>query len=110
MDPNFEPPELETRMVYGISLEQSRNAAIPGPDLCKNIVTKNKDLPASAVRDLVVATVALKYTTSNSVAFARNGQCIGIGAGLKSRYLVAAPAPAPAGGEVQGRRFAGREE
>jgi phosphoribosylaminoimidazolecarboxamide formyltransferase/IMP cyclohydrolase len=85
MDPNFEPPELETRMVYGISLEQSRNAAIPGPDLCKNIVTKNKDLPASAVRDLVVATVALKYTTSNSVAFARNGQCIGIGAGQQSR-------------------------
>jgi phosphoribosylaminoimidazolecarboxamide formyltransferase/IMP cyclohydrolase len=85
IDANFQPPAIESRMVYGIWLEQARNAAIPGPDLCKNIVTKNKDLPPFAVRDLVVATVALKYTMSNSVAFARNGQCIGIGAGQQSR-------------------------
>ena len=85
MDPKFEPPELETRLVYGIRLEQSRNAAVPGPDLCRNIVTKVKDLPPFAVRDLVVATVALKYTMSNSVALARGGQAIGIGAGQQSR-------------------------
>jgi len=85
MDPIFEPPEMETRLVYGIRLEQSRNAAVPGPELCRNIVTKLKDLPPFAVRDLVVATVALKYTMSNSVAFARGGQAIGIGAGQQSR-------------------------
>ena len=85
IDAAFQPPAIESRMVYGIWLEQARNAAIPGPDLCKNIVTKQKDLPPFAVRDLVVATVALKYTMSNSVAFARNGQCIGIGAGQQSR-------------------------
>jgi phosphoribosylaminoimidazolecarboxamide formyltransferase/IMP cyclohydrolase len=85
IDPKFEPPAIEQRMVYGIWLEQARNSAIPGPELCKTIVTKAKDLPPSAVRDIVVATVALKYTMSNSVAFARNGQCIGIGAGQQSR-------------------------
>jgi phosphoribosylaminoimidazolecarboxamide formyltransferase/IMP cyclohydrolase len=85
MDPNFEPPPLETRIVYGVGLEQGRNAVIPGPELCQTIVTRNKDLPPFAVRDLVVATVALKYTMSNSVAFALNGQCIGIGAGQQSR-------------------------
>jgi len=85
IDPAFTPPELETRLVYGISLEQSRNAAVPGPELVKTIVTKQKDMPPFAVRDLVVATVALKYTMSNSVAFARDGQCVGIGAGQQSR-------------------------
>lgn len=85
MDAAFEPPELETRTIYGISLEQSRNAAIPTADLCKTVVTENKNLPAEAVRDLLVATVALKYTMSNSVAFAKDGQCIGIGAGQQSR-------------------------
>ena len=85
MDPDFEPPELETRQLYGIYLEQTRNAAVPGLDLCKNIVTRNKDLPKEAIRDLVVGSIALKYTQSNSVAFARSGQAIGIGAGQQSR-------------------------
>jgi len=85
MDPDFEPPELETRQLYGIYLEQTRNAAGPGPELCKNVVTKKKDLPKEAVRDLVVGSVALKYTQSNSVAFAKSGQAIGIGAGQQSR-------------------------
>jgi len=85
IDANFEPPETESRQLYGVWLEQSRNAAVPGPSLLKNIVTKQKELPAEAVRDLLVATVALKYTQSNSVAFAKNGQCIGIGAGQQSR-------------------------
>jgi phosphoribosylaminoimidazolecarboxamide formyltransferase/IMP cyclohydrolase len=85
MDPKFEPPALESRLVYGVWLEQSRNSVVPGPELCRNVVTARKDLPQEAVRDLVVATVALKYTMSNSVAFARSGQCIGIGAGQQSR-------------------------
>ncbi|HUU32045.1 MAG TPA: phosphoribosylaminoimidazolecarboxamide formyltransferase [Phycisphaerae bacterium] len=85
IDANFEPPETEARQLYGIWLEQSRNAAVPGLSLLKNIVTKQKELPAEAARDLLVATVALKYTQSNSVAFAKNGQCIGIGAGQQSR-------------------------
>jgi phosphoribosylaminoimidazolecarboxamide formyltransferase/IMP cyclohydrolase len=85
MDPDFEPSELETRQLYGIYLEQTRNAAVPGPELCRNVVTKKKDLPKEAVRDLVVGSIALKYTQSNSVAFAKSGQAIGIGAGQQSR-------------------------
>jgi phosphoribosylaminoimidazolecarboxamide formyltransferase/IMP cyclohydrolase len=85
MDPAYQPPELETRQVYGVSLQQTRNSVVPGPELCKTIVTQLKDLPPFAVRDLVVATVALKYTMSNSVAFAQNGQAVGIGAGQQSR-------------------------
>jgi phosphoribosylaminoimidazolecarboxamide formyltransferase/IMP cyclohydrolase len=87
MDPDFEPSELETRQLYGIYLEQTRNAAVPGPKLCKNVVTKKKDLPNEAIRDLVVGSIALKYTQSNSVAFAKSGQAIGIGAGQQSRVL-----------------------
>jgi phosphoribosylaminoimidazolecarboxamide formyltransferase/IMP cyclohydrolase len=85
MDPDFAPPENETRQIYGVYLEQTRNAAVPGPDLCKNVVTKKKDLPKTAVRDLIVGSIALKYTQSNSVAFAASGQAIGIGAGQQSR-------------------------
>jgi len=85
MDSGFAPPETETRQIYGVFLEQTRNAAVPGPELCRNVITKKKDLPASAVRDLVVGSIALKYTQSNSVAFAASGQAIGIGAGQQSR-------------------------
>ncbi len=85
MDPDFEPPETETRMVYGVYLEQTHNAALFGPELCKNVVTERKDLPDEAVRDLVVGSITLKYTQSNSVAFAASGQAIGIGAGQQSR-------------------------
>ncbi len=85
MDTDFEPPETETRMVYGVTLEQTRNAALFGPELLANIVTKKKDLPETAVRDLVVGSITLKYTQSNSVAFAAGGQAIGIGAGQQSR-------------------------
>jgi len=85
MDTDFEPPETETRMVYGVTLEQTRNAARFRPELCRNIVTKKKDLPETAVRDLVVGSITLKYTQSNSVAFAAGGQAIGIGAGQQSR-------------------------
>ena len=85
IDPDYEPPELERRMIYGVILEQTRNATVFGPEHCTNIVTKNKDMPETAVRDLVVGSIALKYTQSNSVAFAQNGMAIGIGAGQQSR-------------------------
>jgi phosphoribosylaminoimidazolecarboxamide formyltransferase/IMP cyclohydrolase len=85
IDPDFEPPEDEQRMVYGVWLEQTHNAAVPGPEICKNVVTKKKEMPKEAVRDLVVGSIALKYTQSNSVAFAASGQAIGIGAGQQSR-------------------------
>jgi phosphoribosylaminoimidazolecarboxamide formyltransferase/IMP cyclohydrolase len=85
IDPDYEPPDLERRQVFGLWLEQSRNTAVPGPETCKNVVTKNKRMPPEAVRDLVVGQVALKYTQSNSVAFAARGQAIGIGAGQQSR-------------------------
>ncbi|HUX01896.1 MAG: phosphoribosylaminoimidazolecarboxamide formyltransferase [Phycisphaerae bacterium] len=85
MESDFEPPEVETRQLYGIYLEQTRSAVVPGPELCKTIVTKKKDLPKEAVRDLVVGSITLKYTQSNSVAFAKDGQAIGIGAGQQSR-------------------------
>ena len=85
IDPAFEPPENEHRMVYGVWLEQTRNAAVPGPEICASVVTKKKEMPEEAVRDLVVGSIALKYTQSNSVAFAASGQAIGIGAGQQSR-------------------------
>jgi len=85
MDPDYEPPENERRTIYGVWLEQTRNAAVPGPEICRNVVTKKKEMPAEAVRDLVVGSIALKYTQSNSVAFAVRGQAIGIGAGQQSR-------------------------
>lgn len=74
MDPAFEPSEIEQKMIFGLTLEQKRNDAKITADLFKNIVTQNKSLPENAVRDLIVATIALKYTQSNSVCYARDGQ------------------------------------
>ncbi|THU99102.1 bifunctional purine biosynthesis protein ade10 [Dendrothele bispora CBS 962.96] len=85
IDPTYEPPEVETKQVYGISLQQRRNNAKIDARLFENIVTKQKELPSSAQTDLIVATLALKYTQSNSVAYARNGAIIGLGAGQQSR-------------------------
>ncbi|KAL7421310.1 bifunctional phosphoribosylaminoimidazolecarboxamide formyltransferase/IMP cyclohydrolase [Cryptotrichosporon argae] len=85
MDADYVPPEIETRQVYGVSLQQRRNDIKIEPSLFTNIVTKNKDLPESAVTDMIVATLALKYTQSNSVCYARNGTVIGLGAGQQSR-------------------------
>ncbi|MCD6404376.1 MAG: phosphoribosylaminoimidazolecarboxamide formyltransferase [Planctomycetes bacterium] len=84
-DPSYEPPEMETRVVQGVTMEQPRNAYRITDKLLSNVVTKRKDLPESARRDLLVATVALKYTQSNSVCFALGGQVIGLGAGQQSR-------------------------
>jgi phosphoribosylaminoimidazolecarboxamide formyltransferase/IMP cyclohydrolase len=85
IDPDFEPPLLERREVFGITFEQRRNDLIPGAELFQEIVTDNTELPESAVRDLLVATLAVKYTQSNSVCLAYGGQVIGLGAGQQSR-------------------------
>ena len=82
---DYEPAELETREVFGLQFEQKRNNLIVTADLLKNIVTKKKTLPPDAVRDLIVATAAIKYTQSNTIGFAFDGQAIGIGAGQQSR-------------------------
>ena len=85
IDPDFVPAEIERKQVYGITFEQGRNNFEINPALLKEIVTENKDMPESAVRDLVVALITLKYTQSNSVCFAIDGQAIGVGAGQQSR-------------------------
>jgi phosphoribosylaminoimidazolecarboxamide formyltransferase/IMP cyclohydrolase len=85
MDPNFVPNDLERRTLFGLQLEQKRNDAIIDEKVFSHIVSKNKHLPADALRDLIVAQIALKYTQSNSVCYAKNGQIIGIGAGQQSR-------------------------
>ncbi|EUC59762.1 phosphoribosylaminoimidazolecarboxamide formyltransferase/IMP cyclohydrolase [Rhizoctonia solani AG-3 Rhs1AP] len=85
MDPTYVPEKLETRQVFGVSLQQNRNDAKITPELFGNIVSTNKDLPREAVIDLIVATLALKYTQSNSVAYALRGSIIGLGAGQQSR-------------------------
>ncbi|KAI0299229.1 bifunctional purine biosynthesis protein ade10 [Russula brevipes] len=84
-DPNYVPSEIETRQVYGVSLQQRRNDAKIDPRSFDNIVSESKDLPKSAITDLIVATLALKYTQSNSVAYAHRGSIIGLGAGQQSR-------------------------
>ncbi|GAA5856288.1 hypothetical protein JCM8547_000855 [Rhodosporidiobolus lusitaniae] len=85
MDPSYVPSLVETRQVYGISLEQRRNDAKIDASVFSNIVSKNKNLPENALRDLIVAATSLKYTQSNSVCYAYNGGTIGIGAGQQSR-------------------------
>ncbi|PZC86584.1 bifunctional purine biosynthesis protein ATIC [Helicoverpa zea] len=85
MDPNYEPDLIEQKTIFGLTLEQRRNDAKITPELFKNVVTNKNALPENAVRDLIVATIALKYTQSNSVCYARDGQVVGIGAGQQSR-------------------------
>lgn len=96
MDPAYEPDPTETREVFGLTLEQRRNdRAITSADF-GNIVTQSKTLPESAVRDLLIASITLKYTQSNSVCFATDGQVIGVGAGQQSRVHCARLAGAKA--------------
>lgn len=85
MDPFYEPALLETREVFGIYFEQRRNDQLVTRDDFKNIVTKTRQLPETAVRDMIVAWITLKYTQSNSVCFVLDGQVIGVGAGQQSR-------------------------
>ena len=85
IDPSYSAEGQETRQVFGINFEQTHNDIKIGTDLLENIVTKNKKLPESAVQDLIIALITLKYTQSNSVCYAYKGQAIGVGAGQQSR-------------------------
>ena len=85
MDPDYEPALQETKDVFGITFEQGRNTSRISMDLLDNIVTNNDYMPDTARRDLVVALLTLKYTQSNSVCYAKDGQAIGVGAGQQSR-------------------------
>ena len=85
IDPNFVPAEIETKQVYGVTFEQGRNNFKIDHDLLKNIVTANKNMPEDKAIDLIISLITLKYTQSNSVCFATDGQAIGVGAGQQSR-------------------------
>ena len=85
IDPAYEAPELERREIFGLTFEQKRNTLVPGPDLLERVVTARRELPPEARRDLLLAQITLKYTQSNSVCFAYDGQVIGVGAGQQSR-------------------------
>ena len=85
IDPDYAPPSLERREVFGVTFTQARSAQPIGPACLENVVTARRDLPEAAVRDLLVALVTLRYTQSNSVCFAAGGQAIGVGAGQQSR-------------------------
>lgn len=85
IDPNYIPAEQEHKQVFGITFEQGRNNFKIDKELLSNIVTANKDMTETAVRDLIVALITLKYTQSNSVCYAVDGQAIGVGAGQQSR-------------------------
>ena len=85
IDPNYIPAVSEKKQVFGITFEQGRNNFEINKELLSNIVTENKNLPEEAARDLIIALITLKYTQSNSVCFAYDGQAIGVGAGQQSR-------------------------
>ncbi len=85
IDPDYVPAPQETKDVFGITFQQGRNEFKIGRHLLENLVTENKELPESAKRDLIVALITLKYTQSNSVCYAVDGQAIGVGAGQQSR-------------------------
>ena len=123
IDPDYAPDATEQRQIFGVQLAQQRNDFIPDDAFFHNIVTARKDLSASARRDLTVATIALKYTQSNSVCLARDGQVIGTGAGQQSRgplralglrqgrQLVSAPAPQSLRHEIrQGPQAPGKNQ
>lgn len=85
IDENYVPEVTERKQVFGITFEQGRNNFKINRELLGNIVTNNKELPESAVRDLIISLITLKYTQSNSVCYAYDGQAIGVGAGQQSR-------------------------
>lgn len=85
IDPDYTPDPIERKQVFGITFEQGRNELVINDELFANRPTKNKNIPESALNDLAIAMITLKYTQSNSVAYACGGQAIGIGAGQQSR-------------------------
>jgi phosphoribosylaminoimidazolecarboxamide formyltransferase/IMP cyclohydrolase len=85
IDQTYNPPPVEIRQVFGVTLQQQRNDVKIDANTFKNIVSTKKDLKESALVDLIVATIALKYTQSNSVCYAKGGMVVGLGAGQQSR-------------------------
>ena len=86
IDPDYTPAPIERKQVFGITFEQGRNEVkLDDPALFEDIPTQNKNFPADAKRDLIIALITLKYTQSNSVCYVKDGQAIGIGAGQQSR-------------------------
>ena len=85
IDPEYTPESIEKKQVYGVTFEQGRNEISIGRELLDNRVTKNKEIPKAAEIDLIISLITLKYTQSNSVCYAKDGQAIGIGAGQQSR-------------------------
>jgi len=85
IDPAYEPPEMESREIFGVTLQQPRNTTMISKETFRNVVTPNKHVPDDALETLMVATIALQYTQSNSVCVAYDGQVIGMGAGQQSR-------------------------
>ncbi len=86
IDPNYVPAPVESKEVFGVTFEQGRNEIdLTSDALFENIPTDNKNFPAAAKRDLMIALITLKYTQSNSVCYVKDGQAIGIGAGQQSR-------------------------
>ncbi|MBP3275114.1 MAG: phosphoribosylaminoimidazolecarboxamide formyltransferase, partial [Butyrivibrio sp.] len=85
IDPDYVPDAIEKKQVFGVTFEQGHNFIEIDNDMFKNIVTDNKDLPESALIDLKIALITLKYTQSNSVCYVKGGAAIGIGAGQQSR-------------------------
>ena len=85
IDPDYVPAPLERKQVYGITFEQGRNELDINDEFLSNVVTANKEIPANALMDMKIALITLKYTQSNSVCYAKDGQAIGIGAGQQSR-------------------------
>ena len=85
IDPDYLPAPRERKQVFGVTFEQGRNSFEINRDLLKQIVTEDRELPEAAARDLIVALITLKYTQSNSVCYAVDGQAIGVGAGQQSR-------------------------
>ncbi|MEG1550764.1 MAG: phosphoribosylaminoimidazolecarboxamide formyltransferase, partial [Oscillospiraceae bacterium] len=85
IDENYAPASIEHKDVFGITFEQGRNELKIDENSLSNIVTKNKNLSENAKRDLIISLITLKYTQSNSVCYAKDGQTIGVGAGQQSR-------------------------
>ena len=85
IDPDYIPDPVEIKQVYGVTFEQGRNNFKINEELLSNLVSENKNLPDSAKRDLIISLITLKYTQSNSVCYAVDGQAIGVGAGQQSR-------------------------
>lgn len=85
IDPAYVPAETELKDVFGITFEQGHNNFEINEALLENVVTENKEIPASAKIDMIVALITLKYTQSNSVCYVKDGQAIGVGAGQQSR-------------------------